>query len=213
MEACPHSIEKDGATMKKSPLTHERVFNDEDFASNYAKRHNKMAEKFGHEYSKKLSSRGFKKGRIVDVGCGSGGTAMVLAQNFPESEIVGIDLSEPLLRYAIRTARGANLEKNVRFERGDVQKLPYDDDSFHAVLNINMVHLVENPVQMLNEIERVLVPEGFLFMADLRRSWLGLLEKEIKSALTVDEAKALLSQAKVRKGVLSSNLLWWRFET
>ena len=199
--------------MKKSPLTHERVFSDEDFANNYAKRHKKMAKKFGHEYSGKLTSRGFKKGKIIDVGCGSGGTATVLAKNFPESEIVGIDLSEPLLRFAVRTAQDANLEKHLRFEMGDAQKIPYDDGSFHVVLNINMVHLVEDPAQMLNEIERVLVPEGFLFIADLRRSWLGLVEKEIKSALTVDEARTLLSQSKVREGGFSSSLLRWRFET
>jgi ubiquinone/menaquinone biosynthesis C-methylase UbiE len=76
-----------------------------------------------------------------------------------------------------------------------------------------MVHIVENPVQMLNEIERVLVPEGFLFIADLRRSWLGCIEKEMKSALTFDEAKDLISRSKLRKGNFSSSALWWRFET
>jgi ubiquinone/menaquinone biosynthesis C-methylase UbiE len=76
-----------------------------------------------------------------------------------------------------------------------------------------MVHLVEDPVQMLNEIERVLAPKGFLFIADLRRSWLGLIEKEIKSALTLGEAKELFRQSKLREGVFSSSNIWWRFET
>lgn len=199
--------------MDRSPLTHERVFRDEEFAESYTRRHQKMAEKFGHECAEKLTSRGFRTGRILDAGCGFGGTALVLAQRFPDSEIVGIDLSEPLLRLANRNAQAAKLERRAKFELGDVEKIPYANHSFDAVLNINMVHIVENPVQMLDEIERVLAPEGFLFIADLRRSVLGFIEKEIRAALTLDEAKHLLRPSKLRAGKFSSNALWWRYET
>jgi len=199
--------------MKRSSLTHERVFSNEDYANNYAQKHQKMAEKFGQEYSKKLIARGFNKGRIIDVGCGFGGTAIVLAKSLPESEIFGIDLSEPLLSLANQAAQTSGLENRLNFEMGDVQKIPYDDNFFDVVLNINMVHLVENPVQMLNELERVLVPNGYVFIADLRRSWLGLIEKEIKSALTLQEAIELFSQSKLREGVFASSIIWWRFET
>ena len=172
-----------------------------------------MAERFGREYSEKLSSRGFRKGKILDVGCGFGGTAIVLAQKFPDSEIAGIDLSVPLLQRASLVAQSANLGERVRFENADVQQIPYEEDSFDAVLNINMVHLVEDPVRMLNEIERVLAPDGFLFVADLRRSWAGLFEREIKSALTLEEAAELFSRSELREGVFSRSFLWWRFET
>jgi methylase of polypeptide subunit release factors len=79
--------------MKRAPLTHERVFSDEDYAARYAQEHQRMTENFGRECAKKLRSRVFQEGRIIDVGCGSGGTAVVLAQEFPQCEIVGIDLS------------------------------------------------------------------------------------------------------------------------
>ena len=195
--------------MKRSPSTHD--FNDEDSAEKYTKRHRRMAEKFGQEYSEKLSSRGFQKGRILDAGCGFGGTDIILAQNFPDSEITGIDLSEPLLQRASLAAQSANLDKRVRFEKADVQQIPYEEDSFDVALNINMVHLVEEVVEMLNEIERVLVPDGFLFVADLRRSWAGLMEREIKSALTLEEARDLFNRSKLREGVFSRSFLWWRF--
>jgi len=198
--------------MERSPLTHERVFSDQAFAERYAKRHRKMVEGFGHDYSGRLSSRGFKSGRIIDVGCGSGGTDMVIAHHFPDCEIVGIDLSEPLLHHANQAARAADLGKRVTFRRGDVHQIPFDDVFFQVVLNINMVHLVEDPLQMLNEMERVLAPDGLIFIADLRRSWLGLMEKEIKSSLTIHEAKDLLGRSQLREGVFSSSLLWWRFE-
>lgn len=198
--------------MKRSSLTHEIVFRNEDFAQKYAKRHQKMTEKFGHEYAQKLKSRGFQQDRIIDVGCGAGGTAIVLAKIFPDCKVVGIDLSEPLLKIAERSAQDANLDERVKFEKVDVQKMPYQDDSFDLVINLNMVHLVENPIRMLNEMERILVTNGFLFIADLKRSWLGIIEKEIKTALTLSEVKDLFQQSKLRDGVFSSSFLWWRFE-
>jgi ubiquinone/menaquinone biosynthesis C-methylase UbiE len=199
--------------MKRSPVTHGGIFSDEDFAQKYAEKHRKMAENFGREYTEKLSSRSFERGRILDVGCGFGGTAIALAQAFPNAEILGVDLSDPLLQIADQTAKAADLQERVTFEKEDVHRIPYEDDSFEVVLNIGMVHLVDDPIKMLDEMERVLVPDGFLFIADLRRSWLGLIEKEIKSALTLEEARDVISQSELREGTFSSDLLWWRFET
>jgi ubiquinone/menaquinone biosynthesis C-methylase UbiE len=198
--------------MEKAPMKHARVFKDEDLALRYAQRHQKMAENLGREVARKLHSRGFQDGRIIDVGCGSGATAIVLAQEFSKSRIVGIDLSEPLLRLATQTAEAAGLDGRVRFEMGDAERISHEDDSFDVVLNLNMVHIVEHPVRMLGEIERILVPDGRLFIIDLRRSWLGLFEKEMKAAFTLQEAKTLMAQSKLRAGSFSSSLIWWRLE-
>lgn len=198
--------------MKRELLTHERVFSSEEYAQSYAQQHWKMAEKFGHEYAGKLSAQGFQRGKIIDVGCGFGATNLVLAERFVESEIVGIDLSEPLLELAREAAADANLGGRIRFEIADVHQIPYPEDTFDVVLNINMVHLVEDPVSMLNEIERILVPGGHLLIADLRRSWLGLLEGEIKAGMTIGEARKLFNQSNLRPGNFSWGFLWWRFE-
>ena len=198
--------------MKRASLSHERVFSDQDFAADYANAHRKMAEKFGQEYAKKLSVRGFERGKILDVGCGFGATNLVLAREFLDSEIVGIDLSEPLLELARQSAADLDLGSRVRFEKADVHEIPFEADSFEVVLNLNMIHLVENPKRMLDEIERVLIPDGFLYIADLRRSWLGLLEEEIKSGLSYAEAKELFARSDLRPGKFSWGLLWWKFE-
>lgn len=199
--------------MKRAGLAHDRVFSDGARAEAYARDHNKMAERFGTEYAQKLSARGFQQGRILDVGCGSGAMNLVLARRFPDSEIVGVDLSDPLLRLARDAVEAANLGKRLTFERADVQEIPYADNSFDIVINTNMVHLVEDPIRMLDEMERVLDPGGFLFIADLRRSWLGLFEREIRSALTLHEAARLFTQSRLRPGFFTTSVLWWRFET
>jgi ubiquinone/menaquinone biosynthesis C-methylase UbiE len=198
--------------MRRSPLAHARVFDDEGYAEKYARQHWKMAERFGHEYARRLTSRGFQTGSIIDVGCGFGATNLILAQRFAGSEVVGIDLSEPLLRLARRAAADAGLGERARFEKADVQEIPYPDNAFDVAINVNMVHLVENPSGMLDEIERVLAPDGLLLIADLRRSWLGLVEGELRSALTLREAKEMFRRSRLRQGAFSWGLLWWRFE-
>jgi 2-polyprenyl-3-methyl-5-hydroxy-6-metoxy-1,4-benzoquinol methylase len=116
----------------------------------------------------------------------------------------------PDLRKPIRS-QTAGLTGRVAFEKADVQEIPYDD-AFDAVVNLQMLHFVQDPVAMLDEMERMLAPDGVLFMADIRRSWVGLLDKVFKSALTVEEACALVLRSDLREGAFSSVLLWWGCE-
>ncbi len=198
--------------MARKPVAHGGVFEDEAFARTYARKHWKMAAGFGEKYGEKLRSAGFVEGRVLDVGCGFGATSLVLAREFPESEQVGIDLSDPLLEMARSKAKEMNTRRPVRFERADVQEIPFEEDSFDVLLNLNMVHLVEDPERMLAEMERVLRPGGFLFLADLKRSFLGVLEREIRSALSAGEARDLLQVSALREGQFTTDLLWWRYE-
>jgi ubiquinone/menaquinone biosynthesis C-methylase UbiE len=198
--------------LKRRTAIRDPVFSDPAFASRYAKRHADMQRRFGNEYTEKLRTRGFSKGRILDAGCGFGETLIRLAESFPQAVLTGIDLSDPLLDIARSSAARASLSKRIEFQKADVCSLKYPDKYFDVVLNINMVHVVEHPIHMLDELERVLADDGFLFIADIRRIWIGLLERELLSALTAREAKQLLAQSTIRKGVMTSSMLWWRYE-
>jgi hypothetical protein len=64
-----------------------------------------------------------------------------------------------------------------------------------------------------NCISEVLYKHFKLFIKDLRRSWRGIFESEIKQAkFTLDEAKKLIEQSELRKGTFSKSVLWWNFE-
>lgn len=197
--------------MKRSSRDTKKDFNDRAFALRYIKNHQKMSRNFGKKVAQRLSEHGVTKGKVLDTGCGFGLTDIVLAQRIPDIEIVGIDLSDHLLRHAAQCLEESGLQQRIRFEKADVEKLPFGDETFDAVLNINMVHLVDSPVRMLDEIERVLVPEGYLFIVDIRRSLIGLLEREFRSALNIDEAEALFAKTRIRDGCFSKNLLYWEF--
>jgi hypothetical protein len=66
---------------------------------------------------------------------------------------------------------------------------------------------------MLHELERVLAPDGMLYIADIRRSWLAaLFDRAFREALSYDELLALLYKAGLPKEPFTSGFLWWRYE-
>lgn len=198
--------------MARKPLTHQSVFSDPEFASTYLSKHRKLLARLGKEYCAKLLERGFEEGMVIDVGCGFGEINLAIAERFPKSRHVGIDLSEPLLDSARESAARRNVADRVEFANADAQNIPYDADSFDVAFSLNMLHIVDEPLNMLDEIERVLKPGGMLYMLDLRRSWLALFEKEIRASYTLDEARELINRSSLRDGEYSKDMLFWKFE-
>jgi ubiquinone/menaquinone biosynthesis C-methylase UbiE len=95
--------------------------------------------------------------RALDLGTGTGGAAFAIARRFPETEVTGVDLAERM----IEQARGNvtdDMRERVRFEVADAARLPFPDDSFDLVGLSNMI-------PFFDELERVLVPGGFLILA------------------------------------------------
>lgn len=100
---------------------------------------------------------------------------------------------------------------NVKVEVRDPSKLSElprpPNEPFHAVVSLNTLHVVDNPVAMLDEIERVLAPKGVLVLVDNRRTWLGLVMSPLRRAYTTAEAKEWLGRSKLRPWKLHSRLL------
>ena len=190
----------------------DKRFNNPEFAKRYADKHLKMSRNFADKLAAKLSRKDFNKGKVLDSGCGPGFVIIELAKKFTACEFVGIDLSEPLLEIAEKTNQKEILTERVKFLKANVQDIPFPDNYFDLVININMLHLVAEPVIMLNEIERVLKPDGFFFITDLRKSILGFLEKEIKSVFTVEGTKKIIAKSNLLRGQFSSSLIWWKLQ-
>lgn len=105
--------------------------------------------------------------RVLDVGCGTGSLAMAVGRRHREVEVIGLDPDERVLVRARRKAARARLA--VRFEQGYVQELPHPDASFDRVLSSLMFHHLGRGAKasMLAEVRRVLVPGGYLVLADV----------------------------------------------
>lgn len=95
--------------------------------------------------------------RVLDLGTGRGRLALMLAS--VAKEVIGIDISEEMIRHARDAGRGID---NVRFELGDALKLHYPSKYFDVASSMGMFPYVKDVYPFLCEINRVLVPGGLL---------------------------------------------------
>jgi SAM-dependent methyltransferase len=95
--------------------------------------------------------------RALDIGTGLGDGALLIAREFPRARVRGVDLSEEMIRRA-QARIGLDPEGRVAFKVADASDLPFDDDSFDLVAQLNMP-------PFFAEIRRVLRPGGFAIVA------------------------------------------------
>jgi SAM-dependent methyltransferase len=106
---------------------------------------------------------------VLEVGCGrGGGTAFVYDRDRPRS-MTGLDLAHS----AIARCRRQHVRPGLTFVRGDAEALPFADASFDVVLNVESSHCYPDVPRFLVEVHRVLRPDGFLLLADVRPTKLG----------------------------------------
>lgn len=103
--------------------------------------------------------------RLLDVGCGDGIYLVEAARCGAVAS--GVDISEAMLIVARKRAADAGVTVDLGF--GDVQALPFDDDSFDILFAINVLCFVPDPQKAVAEISRVLAPGGRLVIGELSR--------------------------------------------
>jgi len=199
--------------MKPKKLYHSQVFNDKDWAERYYKKNQKNIEKTGQRLVKLLKESDFNGTKIFDAGCGFGSIAIEIAKAYPKTEITGIDLAEPLLKIGQNLIKEESLEKQIILKKGDVQKIDYPDNTFDLVINSYLLHIVENSVKMLNEIERITKPGGIIMITDLRKCWLKYLMKKFNVSYTIQEAEKIIAQSNIRQSKLTKGFFWWDYMT
>lgn len=109
------------------------------------------------------------KGIIVDVGCGPGYLITVIGKSFPQLRIIGVDIAEEMIQVATHNLSSLGFGERVRFRQGNVQKLPFEDNTVDLAVTTFSLHHWRDPKQALQEIYRVLKPGGQLLIFDLRR--------------------------------------------
>ena len=93
--------------------------------------------------------------RVLDVCCGSGASAIPAAEIVgPGGYVVGVDLAENLLDLGRAKARQRELQ-NIQFQSGDMTQLPFDEDSFDAVVCVFGIFFVPDMHAALRELKRV----------------------------------------------------------
>jgi ubiquinone/menaquinone biosynthesis C-methylase UbiE len=102
-------------------------------------------------------------GLLLDIGCGPGFLATLIAKRFPAAHVVGIDLSEKMLEIA---AKRAGKVPNLEFRVMNASAMDFADSSFDMVISTASYHHWHEPVTILNEIHRILKPGGQAWIYD-----------------------------------------------
>ena len=120
--------------------------------------------------------------RVLDIGCGTGRTAIKIAKSLPKGgHLNGIDIynvnaiSGNSLETVNRNAELEGVSDKTTFQYGSATEIPFEDNKFNIVNLSSVLHEVhdyEDKERAMKEIHRVLKPKGFLIIGEWNRySW------------------------------------------
>jgi len=116
---------------------------------------------------------GCREGDVVlEIGPGNGGYVPYVLSRAPGLRYYGIDISDTMVQQAMQ--RNAELVKagTAVFALGNGQELPYEDASFDRIFTVNTLYFWKDPLRQLQEIRRVLKPQGRLAIGIRSRSFM-----------------------------------------
>jgi ubiquinone/menaquinone biosynthesis C-methylase UbiE len=108
-------------------------------------------------------------GRALDVGTGPGHVPLALCERLPGIGVLGIDLSEHMLRLAEGKRAASPHGARIAFRLADAKGLGFERGAFDTVLSNTILHHIPDPRTLLAEARRVLRPGGVLLIRDLYR--------------------------------------------
>ena len=106
--------------------------------------------------------------RVLDVATGTGDLAIEIIQTISSTkEVVGVDISEEMMRVGQEKVHQAGLDKKISFERQDCTAMTFEADSFDAATIAFGIRNFSDIPAAAAELHRVLRPGGVLIIAEL----------------------------------------------
>ncbi|MDO8361404.1 MAG: methyltransferase domain-containing protein [Actinomycetota bacterium] len=104
--------------------------------------------------------------RVLDIGCGTGGCALFIAERFHPVEVVGLDVEPGVVATATANAVAAGVADVVSFTAVLPGPLPFDDGRFDVVFSKDSIVHIADKHALAREIFRVLAPGGVFAASD-----------------------------------------------
>ena len=109
----------------------------------------------------------FQPKTILDIATGTGDFAILSAKELLPQRMIGIDISEGMMKIGQKKVEAEGLQHIVSFKKDDCTHLSFDDNSFDAVTAAFGIRNFQNLDQGLSEMYRVLRPNGHLSIVEL----------------------------------------------
>lgn len=119
--------------------------------------------------AKRILGLGVDKGKLLDIACGPGHLLVALAKLSPEVQLHGLDISPNMLDACRKKFINEGLEEHVRLFEGSAYELPFSNESFDLVVNVQGLHCIDNAPLFFQEFVRVLKPGGIGYVLAYRR--------------------------------------------
>jgi ubiquinone/menaquinone biosynthesis C-methylase UbiE len=104
--------------------------------------------------------------RVLDVGCGTGTLAGLIANTPWDARVTGVDYAASMCVEAASKARASGVSGHVHFVNGDSEHLPIADESIDVVTCSNSFHHYPRQATVVAEFWRILAPGGRLILID-----------------------------------------------
>ena len=96
---------------------------------------------------------------VLECACGTGLLSAVIAEKC--RQLTATDFSEKMLKKAEKNCRAF---RNITYDQADITALPCPDSSFDKVVAANVIHLLDNPLAAISELNRVCKDGGMLII-------------------------------------------------
>jgi ubiquinone/menaquinone biosynthesis C-methylase UbiE len=96
------------------------------------------------------------EGSFLEVGPGPAFVSIEISKLIPRAQITGLDISETMIGIGRRNVAEAGLSERITFRHGDAAKMPFDDAEFDFVVSSGSLHHWNKPVEVFDEIYRIL---------------------------------------------------------
>ena len=105
-----------------------------------------------------------RRGKMLDIGCGTGQLISHLAKQLPNAKLYGIDLTEAMIN---RAKQKLKQYKNITLQQASVENIPHKDKLFDYILTTEAFHHFPDPEKALLEMKRVLKDDGKIILIDI----------------------------------------------
>jgi ubiquinone/menaquinone biosynthesis C-methylase UbiE len=123
----------------------------------------------GWNHVDSIIGAGIRTGHALEIGPGPGYVGLEWLRHTESTTLTGCEISPAMLRLSITNAADYGLTGRTRYVESNGMCMPFENCAFDAVFSSGSLHEWENPIQVFDEIYRVLKPGGLFCITDMRR--------------------------------------------